>query len=95
MIKEALWDGMGGWEWMDIIGHRYSKSTIVGNNPHNLFFFTTIKINYAQPSNYSCFTWFVGDRIENLNMLIKNYYWAMKIMDCIEKQGEIVRSRRH
>ena len=29
------------------------------------------------------------------NMLIKNYYWAMKIMDCIEKQGEIVRSRRH
>ena len=86
------WDG-----WMGLDGYqRYSKSTFVANNPHNLFFFTTIKINYAQPSNYSCFTWFVDNQIENQNMLIKkNYHCMMKIMDCIEKQGEIVRSRRH
>ena len=27
MIKEALWDRMDRWDWMVIIGHRYSKST--------------------------------------------------------------------
>ena len=31
MIKEALWDGMDGWDWMVIIGHRYSKSTFNAN----------------------------------------------------------------
>ena len=32
MIKEVLWDGMDGWDWMVIIGHRYSKSTFGVNN---------------------------------------------------------------
>ena len=27
MIKEALCDGMDGWDWMVIIGHRYSRGT--------------------------------------------------------------------
>ena len=31
MIKEALWDGMDGWDWMVIIGHRYSESTFGAN----------------------------------------------------------------
>ena len=32
MIKEALWDGMDGWDWMVIIGHVYSKSSFGDNN---------------------------------------------------------------
>ena len=32
MIEEALWDGMDGWDWMVIIGHRYSKRTFGANN---------------------------------------------------------------
>ena len=40
MIKEALWDGMDGWDWMVIIGHRYSKGTFganeIGSNVLNL-----------------------------------------------------------
>ena len=31
MVKEVLWDGMDGWDWMVIIGHRYSKSTFGAN----------------------------------------------------------------
>ena len=31
MIKEALWDEMDGWDWMVIIGYRYSKSTFGAN----------------------------------------------------------------
>ena len=34
IIKEALWDGMDGWDWIVIVlvvGHRYSKSTIEAN----------------------------------------------------------------
>ena len=32
MIKEALWDGMDGWDWMVTIGHRYSKSNFGADN---------------------------------------------------------------
>ena len=57
MINEALWDGMDGWDWMVIIGILRTPSLLI-------FLTTSIKISYVQLSNYSCFTWFVGDRIE-------------------------------
>ena len=37
MIKEALWDGMDGYDWMVIIGHRYSKSTLGADKDRSTF----------------------------------------------------------
>ena len=31
MIKDTLWDGMDGWDWMVIIEHKYYNSTFVVN----------------------------------------------------------------